>query len=189
MSFGEKILEYKNDILNDLASLVAIDSVSVEGSEKPRQALEYMLARGTEMGLKAKNVDNIAGHLEYGTGKRLCGVLTHLDVVPAGKGWSVPPFALTQKDGRLYGRGVADDKGSAVVAMYCLKALLDNGINADSTIRLIMGTTEETGMTDVKHYFSKERVPDIGFTPDSDYGICNCEKGILQISVTGKNDS
>ena len=39
MSFGEKILEYKNDILNDLASLVAIDSVSVEGSEKPRQAL------------------------------------------------------------------------------------------------------------------------------------------------------
>lgn len=189
MSFGEKILEYKDDILKDLSAIIAIDSVSVEGSEKPQKALKYMLEKGKAMGLTTKNVDNIAGHLQYGNGEKLCGVLTHLDVVPAGDGWSVPPFQLTQKNGRLYGRGVADDKGSAVVAMYCLKALKDNNIMANSSIRLILGTNEETGMTDVEHYFSKEPVPDISFTPDSDYGICSCEKGILQFSVTGKNNS
>ena len=189
MAFGEKILGYKDDILNTLSKLVEIDSVSAEGNEKPQQALEFMLNTAKEMGLIAENFDNLAGHIQYGNGKKLCGVLTHLDVVPAGLGWSVEPFKLTRKDGRLYGRGVADDKGSAVVALYCLKALKDNGIIADSTVRLILGTNEETGMTDVEHYFSKMPVPDVSFTPDSDYGICNCEKGILQFSLTGKNNS
>ena len=189
MAFGEKILEYKDDILNTLSKLIEIDSVSAEGAEKPQQALEFMLSTANEMGLTAESFDNLAGHIQYGNGKKLCGVLTHLDVVPAGLGWSVPPFELTRKDGRLYGRGIADDKGSAVVALYCLKALKDNGIEADSTIRLILGTNEETGMTDVEHYFSKMPVPDVSFTPDSDYGICNCEKGILQFSLTGANNS
>jgi len=189
MSFGKKILDYKDDILKDLANIVAIDSVSVEGKKKPQQALEYMLNRADEMGLTTKNVDSIAGHIQYGNGKKLCGVLTHLDVVPAGEGWNVPPFALTRKNGRIYGRGVADDKGAAVAAMYCLKALKDNNITANSKIRLILGTNEETGMTDMEHYFSKEQLPDISFTPDSDYGICQCEKGILQLTLAGKNDS
>ena len=188
MSFGEKILAYRNEILKTLSDVVAIRSVSAEGSEKPLQALEYMLELGKSMGFEVKNVDGEAGHIQYGSGKRICGVLTHLDVVPAGEGWSVPPFELTEKDGRLYGRGVADDKGSAVVALYCLKALKDEGVISDgSMIRLILGTNEEVGMTDAQHYFSKEDGLDIGFTPDSDYGICGCEKGILQLTVSGSN--
>lgn len=189
MAFGEKILEYKDDILNTLSRLIKIDSVSAEGSEKPQQALEFMLNSASEMGFTAQSFDNLVGHIQYGDGKKLCGVLTHLDVVPAGNGWTVPPFELTHKNGRLYGRGIADNKGSAVVALYCLKALKDNGIEANSTIRLILGTNEETGMTDVEHYFSKMPIPDVSFTPDSDYGICNCEKGILQFSLIGKNNS
>lgn len=189
MAFGEKILEYKDDILKTLSRLIAVESVSAYGSEKPQQALELMLTTAEEMGLEAESFDNLAGHIQYGTGEKLCGVLTHLDVVPAGFGWSVEPFELTRKNGRLYGRGIADDKGSAVVALYCLKALKDNGVKANSTVRLILGTNEETGMTDVEHYFSKMPVPDVSFTPDSDYGICNCEKGILQFSLTGKNNS
>lgn len=189
MSFGENILKYKEDILQDLQKVLSIESVSAEGSQKPQQALEYMLNRGEELGLMAENIDNIVGHLQYGKGEKLCGVLTHLDVVPAGEGWTVPPFNLTRKNGRLYGRGVADDKGSAVIAMYCLKALKDNNVISNSAIRLILGTNEETGMTDVEHYFSKYPVPDLCFTPDSDYGICCCEKGILQITIQGENNS
>ena len=189
MSFGEKILEYREEILKDLANLIAIDSVSVEGKEKPQQALNYMLRRAEEMGLSTANIDNIAGHIEYGEGEKLCGVLTHLDVVPAGDRWTYEPFTLTRANGRLYGRGVADDKGSAVITLYCLKVLKDNGIVSDKRIRAIFGTNEEVGMTDMQHYFSKEPLPDIGFTPDSDYGICCCEKGILQFSLTGSNEN
>lgn len=43
MAFGEKILEYKDDILKTLAEVIEIDSVSAQGSEKPQKALELML--------------------------------------------------------------------------------------------------------------------------------------------------
>lgn len=189
MSFGEKILDYKEDIIKDLAKLVEIKSVSAQGKEEPQRALDFVLKRAEEMGLIVKNVDNIAGHAQLGTEGKLCGVLTHLDVVPAGEGWSVPPFELTRKNGRIYGRGIADDKGSAIIALYCMKALKDNNVNVKNTLRVIFGTTEETGMEDMNAYFNKEPIPDYSFTPDSDYGICNCEKGILQIELTGESNS
>ena len=131
MSFGEKILDYKEDIIKDLAKLVEIKSVSAQGKEEPQRALDFVLKRAEEMGLIVKNVDNIAGHAQLGSEGKLCGVLTHLDVVPAGEGWSVPPFELTRKDGRIYGRGIADDKGSAIIALYCMKALKDNNFRYD----------------------------------------------------------
>lgn len=188
MSFGKIILRYKEDILNDLKQLVQIESVSPQGTEGPQKALEWILNRAGELGLATKNIENIAGHAEFGEGETLCGVLTHLDVVPAGVGWTVPPFDLTEKEGRLYGRGVADDKAAAVIALYCLKALKDEKIQAKNRVRAIFGTCEETGMEDMETYFQTEEMPNYSFTPDSDYGICNCEKGILQVELTGSNN-
>lgn len=182
MSFGNNIRKYENEILADLAKLMEIESISSQGTEKPKEALDFVLSRAEEMGLLTKNIENVAGHVEYGTGSTLCGVLTHLDVVPAGDGWKYPPFKLTEENGRLYGRGIADDKGAAIVALYCLKALKDQGIDGNK-LRLILGTTEEIGMEDMKTYFENEDLPQMAFTPDSQYGICRCEKGILQVEV------
>lgn len=141
------------------------------------------------MGLETKNTDNIAGHVQLGSSGKLCGVLTHLDVVPAGKNWTVEPFTLTRKDGRLFGRGIDDDKGASIIDLYCLKALKDSGIEGKNTLRAIFGTDEEIGMTDMETYFKSEPLPDLSFTPDSDYGICFAEKGILQIKIySDRND-
>lgn len=189
MSFGEKILKYKDQILADLAELVAIESVSAEGSSAPSEALRVFLAKAEKMGFKTKNIDDIAGHVEYGDGEKLCGVLAHLDVVPVGSGWHYPPFELTEKDGKLYGRGVADDKGAAVVALYCLKVLKDEGIIGENKLRLILGTTEETGQEDMVTYFANEEMPEMSFTPDSEYGICWAEKGILHLKLTERHHS
>lgn len=189
MSFGEKILRYEKEILKDLKTLIQIQSVSAIGSKEPQKALKWILKRADEMGLEVKEIDNIAGHVEFGAGEKLSGVLTHLDVVPAGEGWSTPPFDLTEQDGVLYGRGVIDNKSAAVIALYCLKALKDEGVQATGRIRAIFGTCEETGMEDMEAYFAKEQLPDISFTPDSDYGICNGEKGILQVKLSGTNNA
>ena len=43
--------------------------------------------------------------------KGYMGIFGHLDVVPAGSGWSYPPFKLLKMDKRYYGRGVLDNKG------------------------------------------------------------------------------
>lgn len=184
MTFGDTIYDYKDELLSDLDRLLQIRSVSSDDPECAEEALDYMLERAKKMGFETKRVSRISGHIQYGRGEKLSAVLAHVDIVPAGEGWSVKPFELTEKDGRYYGRGIVDDKGPAMVALYCLKALKDNGIEPDGKIRLILGAAEEIGMDDMTQYFSSEETPDQAFTPDSDYGICLKEKGILHVEIS-----
>ncbi len=186
--FDDMIESYREEFLRDLNELLSVRSVSAEGDKLPRQALNLMLEKAESYGLKTKNVNNIAGHAEYGDGELLCGVLTHLDVVPANaENWSCEPFALTRKNGRLYGRGVADDKGAALCALYCLRILKDCGVTGNR-IRVIFGTSEEIGMEDMTEYFSSEPVPDMSFTPDAEYGICKGEKGIYHLEISSRHN-
>lgn len=202
MIFGEKILDYWDDILSDLAKLVAVPSVAQpqEGShpfgDECARALDLVLEMAEGYGLKTKNVDYYAGHAEYGQGDENAVVMAHVDVVPAGivtdgkfEGWNTDPFTLVIDGNRAFGRGVADDKGAAVVALHCLRALKDAGVKSNRKLRVIFGSGEEIGMGDMAHYFAHEQHPDMGFTPDSAYGICHCEKGIINFKVTSANDS
>ena len=184
MCFGDKILDYKDDLLRDLDDLISVRSLSCSDPKESERALDLMLDKAREMGFAVKKVSSCSGHIEYGEGSDIAAVLAHVDVVPAGSGWRSEPFALTERDGRYYGRGVADDKGPAMTALYCLKALKDNGIVPKRRIRLIIGAAEETGMTDMQEYFSSEEMPSMAFTPDSDYGICLREKGIMQLEIS-----
>jgi len=141
-----------------------------------------MLAKADALGLATKNVDGYAGHAEYGAGNEIVGVLVHLDVVPAGDGWTKPPFEGVVEDGKLFGRGASDNKGPAVAALYCLRAVADVFPNPKRRIRVIFGTNEESGFGGVTHYFSKEPLPVYGFSPDARYPITNREKGIFDFT-------
>ena len=187
MSFGKKILDYKEEFLRDFDELLRIKSVYAESPQKCKEALDWMLSKAEEFGLNVKNIENKAGHAELGQGGKLCATLTHLDVVPAGNDWQCDPFMLNLIDGKYIGRGVADDKGPPLLTLYCLRALKDAGVDGKNTLRAIFGTDEEVGMTDVVAYFANEEMPDISFTPDSGYGICSAEKGILQLEISTKN--
>lgn len=193
MSFGNEILKYREAILKDLARLIAVPSVQGPAKpgkpfgEEPARALGLALEMAEQMGFPVRNAGNYAGHAEYGSGKELAAVVAHVDVVPAGAGWDTDPFAMTQKDGLCFGRGVADDKGAAVVALYCLKALKDANVKGNRRLRVIFGAGEETGMEDLESYFRQEEMPGMAFTPDSEYGICNREKGILRLQLTSEN--
>ena len=180
----EKILEYREEMFDDLNRLLSIESVDGARDGDCAAALDFILKRAEEFGLTAERVTAKSAHVDLGKGGRLCGVLSHLDVVPAGNNWTVNPYALTERDGRLYGRGVADDKGAALVNLYCLRALKEMGIEGRNTLRAIYGTAEETGMSDMDGYFAQKRLPDLAFTPDSEYGVCYAEKGILQLEVS-----
>ncbi len=196
MKFGDRIGAYEEDILASLEKLVAIPSVCGEPrpgmpyGEACVQALEYVLGLAQDMGFSVRNVGNYAGHAEYDCGEEgMAAVLAHIDVVPAGHGWDTDPFTLVRKGDLLFGRGVLDDKGAAITALYCLKALKDANVRGHRKLRVIFGAGEEVGMEDMKHYFEAEPLPDLAFTPDSDYGICNREKGILHVEFSCPHDA
>ena len=182
-----KILEYQTEFLNHLSQFIAIPSVRSEKRENmpfgksSGEALNFILSLGQTMGFSVENCDGYAGSIAFGDAKEYVGVAVHADVVPAGGGWQTDPFCLTERDGFLYGRGVSDDKGPALCALYAMRILKELGYQPQRQIRLIVGAGEETGMEDLNYYFQKHEYPSLGFSPDGDYPMVNRESGIFNI--------
>lgn len=182
-------MAYIDEIKNCLKKLIACESV--ETAPEPgmpfgagvNAALELMLAEGKRLGFEARGYDGYAGEIIFGGGAESMAVLCHLDVVPAGEGWSVPPFCLTEKDGRLYGRGIVDDKGPAAVCLYAMKRLKDEGFVPKHTVKLILGCDEESGWKCMEHYKKCAEMPEFGFSPDADFPVIYAEKGILHVKL------
>ncbi|HEY8391513.1 MAG TPA: dipeptidase PepV [Capillibacterium sp.] len=193
MDYLDRIAQEQEAMIKTLQELIAIPSVKggpvVEGAPfgpEIARALNYVLAWGERHGFATKNLSGYAGHLEYGSGEQTVGVLVHLDVVPAGEGWSYPPFAGKVADGKVYGRGAEDDKGPAVAVMYALKAIKESGVKLGKKIRIIFGCDEESGWRCMDHYFKHEKKPDYGFTPDAMFPLINSEKGQLALVLEGE---
>ena len=72
--------------------------------------MEETLKLAERYGFQTGIVNDAVGYAQWGTAEEYLGIIGHLDVVPEGSGWSVPPFQLT-KNQRLYGRGILDNKG------------------------------------------------------------------------------
>ena len=154
-------------------------------------ALDYFLNLAKSFGFETINYDNYIGEVDFGEGKTEedeIAVLAHLDVVPAGdlSAWKYPPFQGTEADDKIYGRGTTDDKGPAMVCLYCMKELKDEGFVPNKKIRLILGCNEETGWKCIEHFRKVSRFPDYGFSPDADFPVIYAEKGILHAKFTFK---
>lgn len=182
-------------MIEALQGLLAIESVADHGKDGypygpgPARALEYTLELCRKLGFRVKNADGKYGYAEIGQGDEIVGVLSHLDVVPAGKGWTYPPYAGTVADGRLYGRGTLDDKGPAIISLYAARDLAEEyaaeGRELPRRIRLIFGQTEENGdWYDMEAYVANEEPVTFGITPDGDFPAIYCEKGILVVTMT-----
>lgn len=173
----------------DLASIISIPSVSEKGEgkyvfgENCARVLDTTLAIGEKYGFKSENHDYYCGSLIYGEGEKEIGIVSHLDVVPCGGGWSVEPYALTVKDGLYIGRGTEDDKGPMLISMYAIRFLMEKGYSLPFAVRMILGCDEEVGSTDLRHFASVREVPDFSFTPDSGFPVCIGEKGIFSFGI------
>ena len=179
------VTKYRDSIVSDISKLIGIPSVRGDAAtgapfgEATAEALRFVLAKGEELGFHSKNIDGYAGHVEYGDSGPLYAVLTHLDVVPPGDGWTCDPYGGVVNDGHIYGRGAADNKGPAIAALYVLRAFADEVSNPKARTRLIFGTNEESGMAGIRRYFETEEMPVFGFSPDSAYPLYNREMGIV----------
>ena len=181
-------MDRKEALLKDLVAVLKIPSVKqppLPGMPFGRscfEALDAVLKMGKDMGFAVKNVDGYAGHIEWGEGP-LFGILGHLDVVPAGQDWTSPAFAAEIREDCLYARGTQDDKGPMLAVLHAMKRLKDEGFCPKRRLRLILGCDEESGWGCINYYFQKEEMPEEGFSPDADFPLINCEKGVLHLEV------
>lgn len=184
--------DFLRAVKNDIKKLCAFKSVQGEPlpgmpfGEEVAKALEFMLELGKSFGFKSVNYDNYVGEIvwegtETGEGAKTLGVLCHLDVVKPGRrsDWISDPFIPEERDGKIFARGATDDKGPAVVSLYAMKALKDEGFTPRHTIKLILGCNEETGWACMEHYKKVAKMPDFGFSPDGDFPVLYAEKGIF----------
>ncbi len=192
--------KYFDDVVNSVAEILKYDS-SLKPAEdgypfgkETADCLQYFLSLAEQMGFETHNYDNYVGEVVFGSGKEFA-VLAHLDVVPAGNGWKYPPFGGVINDDvsdggvtgmKIWGRGAMDDKGPAMVCLYCLKALKDEGFVPKRKIKLIVGCNEECGWKCIEHYNQVAVMPEEGFTPDADFPAIYAEKGILHFTASFK---
>ena len=189
---------YREDILETMKRWIAIPSVQAPRAaenapfgKETRRMLDTAMADASGMGFETKDFDGYAMHAQMGHGEKTLGILCHLDVVPAGDGWQHDPWGAEIEDGRLYGRGIADDKGAAILSLYAMKAVREAGVKLKDGVRLILGCDEETGMTDMRYYAAHSDLPDYGFSPDAEFPVINIEKGGLSLNLlaaTGGED-
>jgi succinyl-diaminopimelate desuccinylase len=84
---------------------------------------------------------NVIGHMAgSGPGPRM-HFNGHFDVVPVGQGWTVDPFAALLRDGKLYGRGTADQKAGIAASIFAIEAIRRSGVR-------LAGTVEQSGTVD-----------------------------------------
>ena len=188
MAVKDQIKDYFNQnwftMMRDIARMVSINSERMPAQdgkpfgEGPYQALMEFKELAKERGFDTKIYGNAVGAVSLNDGPKQLDILAHLDVVPAGEDWTVTsPFDATIKDGRIYGRGTADDKGPAVVALWALKCVKDLGLPVSKNVSLLVGTDEECGSGDLPYYYNVEKEAPMSFSPDAEYPLINIEKG------------
>lgn len=196
INWTKEVEQRKEELLKDLNELLSIDSVrDIEHrtteyplGSGPALALQKVLSFGERDGFEVKNVDNLAGHIDYGNSEaEMLGILGHVDVVPTGEGWETDPFEPVIKEGKLFARGASDDKGPSIAAYYAMKIIKELQLPITKKIRFIIGTDEESEWVGIHRYMEVEEMPKMGFSPDADFPIINGEKGILSYELVFDN--
>lgn len=176
---------HQRELIEDIRALCAIPSVrgaAKEGmpfGEGPYRSLHYALGLCRKYGFETKNYENYVGAADFDASlPRTLDILAHTDVVPAGEGWTVTePFQVVERDGRIYGRGVSDDKGPLLCALYAMRALKECSVSLKKGVRLIVGADEECGSSDIVKYYAAEPEAEMTFSPDGEFPLINIEKG------------
>ncbi|MFF2657052.1 dipeptidase [Kitasatospora sp. NPDC058032] len=145
----------------DLAELVAIPSVADPRQYPPeecRRAAEWVAAAFADAGLRDVHLEEtpdgshaVVGHRPPPPGAPTVLLYAHYDVQPPldDAAWTSPPFELTERDGRWYGRGAADCKGNIVMHLTALRAL---GEDLPVGLKLVVEGSEEQGTGGLEAY-------------------------------------
>lgn len=156
------------DLVRDLAALVAIPSISTDGEHQKEieQTAELTCRQMREAGLNNVTLLRSGGSNPYAygewlgaAGKPTVFLYAHHDVQPTNylEQWQSPPWTLTPRGGRLYGRGSADDKGAVTAQLAALAAWLKTKGALPVNVKMVVEGEEEIGSQNLLGFFNEHK--------------------------------
>ncbi|MFD2210788.1 ArgE/DapE family deacylase [Virgibacillus halophilus] len=184
----------KEEKIKILYDIIAIKSIN----ENEIEVANYLKSLFAEYGIASKIVPvtdtrvNLVA--EIGSGSPVIGVSGHMDVVSPGdeSEWTSDPFTLTERDGKLYGRGANDMKAGLVNLALVMIELKENNELKNGTVRFMATTGEEVGGAGSKKLYEEGYMDDVDYLwvaePSHDT-IIYSHKGSLNLRVTSVGEA
>jgi acetylornithine deacetylase/succinyl-diaminopimelate desuccinylase-like protein len=164
----EWLKQHHDDLIRDLAELVAVPSISTDGNHQ--QEIDKVAAITCEQMRQAglQNVEILrcgdSNPFAYGEwlgapGEQTVFLYAHNDVQPINfaEQWESDPWKLTARDGRLFGRGAADDKGAITAQLGAVAAYLKTRGSLPVNIKMVVEAEEEVGSRNLDVFFRQHK--------------------------------
>ncbi|WP_152401048.1 M20 family metallopeptidase [Paenibacillus cellulositrophicus] len=174
---------HEQELLDIVCGLIRIPSENPPGREETaaRYVLQLLRDEGIEAELQcaAPQRPNVVARLK-GTAEGPSLLYNgHLDVVPAGEGWSEDPFAAVIRGGELIGRGAADMKSGVAAMLYAAILLHRRGCPFAGELILLFNVDEERENVGMRHFMRSGVHADFAVIGEpTDLGICTAHKGV-----------
>jgi len=202
-SVVNRVDELAGEMVEFLRSLVRIPTINPPGAnyadcasligEKLKEfdyEVRYVEAEGLPECSREFPRVNVIGRIDGQRARPTLHFNGHLDVVPAGEGWTVDPFAAVVRDGRIYGRGVTDQKAGIAASIFAVEAIRRAGVKLAGSVEQSATVDEESGgFAGVAYlaqqgYVSRDSVDYVVITEPLDYDrICLGHRGVYWFEV------
>ena len=184
----------------ELASaLIRIESINPgpAGDDVPgpreRDVSRYIRDWLTARGIEAERREFLPGRFNViasvaGSGQRRLLVDAHSDTIPAER-MDIEPFSGEIRDGRVWGRGACDDKGTLAAMMSAFASLVEDGVTPPATVELLASGDEEGGFRGIRDWVAQGGQADGAIVGEaSELGLITASRGAARFKVrtTGK---
>jgi acetylornithine deacetylase/succinyl-diaminopimelate desuccinylase-like protein len=157
-TYDHYVEQNASELLNRLAALCRIPSVSAERGPAMAEAAGFVLSLCHEAGLAVETVPQPAGPplliAQGGAGARCLMIYNHYDVQPADPQelWQTPPFQPVVRDGKLYARGASDNKADLVARLSAIRIFQETAGPLPLRLLYVIEGEEETGSQHLFRY-------------------------------------
>ena len=183
----------RKELVDLLVKLIRAKSENPPGFEGEVASVvkEYLESHGLSCAIYEKSKGRANVLCQVGSGRPNLALICHMDVVPAGTGWTKPPYEGVVEGGKVYGRGATDNKGALAAVLAAATSVSDIvEKKSNGTVTIAAVADEEQGNTYGINYLVNEA----GFRPDyaivceptSCKSVVVAEKGILRVKLRSR---